>query len=927
MATPTIPNGEEYFFPIIYEGNGAGQRVGKFVPFTNSGTIAKSCVFDDGANDYLSRTSGTATSTKTFTVSLWCKRANLSTQTMISLANLTGTSKCPVINWGSGNTIQLATSGGSALNKITNRTFEDTSKFYHILVRYDLTQDASDDRVRLYVDGDQITSFGTNTNTLQKTDDFVLNSQTQHIGRTVSSGSPTQYLDGYLAEINYIDGQSLGPSSFGLTDTSTGRWIPKTVSPFPTTTTDIAVTVVDSGGNKYALDGVTQDTVTLIEGATYKFDQSDSSNSGHPLRFSTTSDGTHGGGSEYTTGVTTVGTPGSSGAYTQITVATGAPTLYYYCTNHSGMGGTANTQEQYGNNGFRLEFGTDSAMGDDTSGKENDFTPNNIDATNQNSSSPTQNCNSFGSFYSGTSGTQGNLIVSTGTSNGSAQAVAQPAFGVATGKWYWEVKITTTGAGLWGWKDDQSAGGSQASNSGSISTGGNFSGALSTGASGQYSAGSWFIDHGYTSEVNYTTVETNDVLMFAMDLDNGKGYVGKAVSGSGGTTGWFNSGNPATGVGDVGGCHRANGINKFYPCATRSDSNSVGEYNFGQKAFAATPPTGFLALQQDNLPENSKGITGFSIIKNRDATDGFIWQDSLRGVNQYGGTAPSTSFNTASTDMIQKFLKGGFETEDADAVNTSGESYVAHNWVLNNGTNVTDTSGDLSTELQVNTTAGISVANFTPSGSGTVTWAHGLGAVPEMGMLFVYNGTPYGTTYHHKSSATPWNNYLLATSSQAMVTASGMWGSSGPSSTLWSGLIGSLFSAGVPYTFYSFRGIEGFSKIGKYNANNSADGPFAYCGFKPSFLLIKSVGAISWYVIDSKRSPINPVTAGLTWDNNQVEFTNQFTIDFLSNGFKIRNGSSGSGASTNNTSYSPYLYYAVAENPFVGDGTSPVPAR
>ena len=97
------------------------------------------------------------------------------------------------------------------------------------------------------------------------------------------------------------------------------------------------------GANKYYIDGVRQDTVSLSEGNTYRFDQSDSSNSGHPLRFSTTSNGTHGGGSEYTTGVTTSGTPGSSGAYTQITVASGAPTLYYYCTNHSGMGGQANT--------------------------------------------------------------------------------------------------------------------------------------------------------------------------------------------------------------------------------------------------------------------------------------------------------------------------------------------------------------------------------------------------------------------------------------------------------------------------------------------------------------------------------------------------------------------------------------------------------
>ena len=86
-----------------------------------------------------------------------------------------------------------------------------------------------------------------------------------------------------------------------------------------------------------------QQTVNLLEGSTYRFDQSDSSNSGHPLRFSTTSDGTHNSGVAYTTGVVTNGTPGSLGAYTEITVASGAPTLYYYCTNHSGMGGQANT--------------------------------------------------------------------------------------------------------------------------------------------------------------------------------------------------------------------------------------------------------------------------------------------------------------------------------------------------------------------------------------------------------------------------------------------------------------------------------------------------------------------------------------------------------------------------------------------------------
>ena len=110
-----------------------------------------------------------------------------------------------------------------------------------------------------------------------------------------------------------------------------------------TALTTFTVTVANAGGNKYFINGVQQQTVNLLEGFTYKFDQSDGSNNGHPLRFSTTSGGSHSGGSEYTTGVTTNGTPGSSGAYTQIVVASGAPVLYYYCTAHSGMGGTANT--------------------------------------------------------------------------------------------------------------------------------------------------------------------------------------------------------------------------------------------------------------------------------------------------------------------------------------------------------------------------------------------------------------------------------------------------------------------------------------------------------------------------------------------------------------------------------------------------------
>ena len=111
----------------------------------------------------------------------------------------------------------------------------------------------------------------------------------------------------------------------------------------------------------FKVDGTAQATQTLTEGYTYKFDTSDSTLSGHTLKFATAADAA--GSTEYTTGVTEVGTPGSAGAYTQIVVPASAPTLYYYCSNHASMGGTANTPTEVSTTSMRYKVETKNQSG------------------------------------------------------------------------------------------------------------------------------------------------------------------------------------------------------------------------------------------------------------------------------------------------------------------------------------------------------------------------------------------------------------------------------------------------------------------------------------------------------------------------------------------------------------------------------------
>lgn len=251
--------------PILLGFNGSNYQVTRSLRFRSS------------ASAYLNRTPASASNRTTWTWSGWVKRGLLTTTSKGLFSAVSGLETLDIVFEGNigatADTLRFVYYTGSALNGnlVSTPVYRDPSAWYHIVAVWNTTDATSSNRMRLYVNGVEVTAFGTASYPTQNTSALVNNTVSHTIGRYSST---TNYFDGYLAEVNFIDGQALTPSSFGYFDLY-GVWQPKRYNgtfgtngfylPFSNTTSTTTL-VADSSGNG---NNWTANNISLTAGTTY----------------------------------------------------------------------------------------------------------------------------------------------------------------------------------------------------------------------------------------------------------------------------------------------------------------------------------------------------------------------------------------------------------------------------------------------------------------------------------------------------------------------------------------------------------------------------------------------------------------------------------------------------------------------------------
>ena len=556
------------------------------------------------------------------------------------------------------------------------------------------------------------------------------------------------------------------------------------------------------------------------------------------------------------------------------------------------------TYGNYGTNGFYLDFSDNSAttavtLGKDRSGNGNDFTPNNfsVAAGEGNDSledTPTNNFSILsplagrGSYFPTPS--QGALNFSLGSHVDVMSSFVIP----DGGKWYAEFVFTTVASGAVGVcnLDKKNDGTSAASALNGI----NYN-------------GSDIKVNDSSVQSSLTAIGDNDVIGVQVDRDAG-------------TVQFTNDGS------NVGTPVNISSMNAPFDIMFNLYRNSsggstpVGYANFGQRPFSYLP-SGFRSLCDKNMATpiassvvdpkkhfdvltytgdgtGSHKITGLGFesdlvwLKCSSHNKWNIWVDSIRGNSK--NIASNSDVVEFTETHIPSFNSDGITVADIDSgtANENSYTYVAWCWKAG-GAAVSNTAGDVTSQVSVNDEAGFSIVSFTTPASGSgFSIGHGLSKAPET--IFMKNRSYANNwdVYHHENGSNPEQYRLILNSTSARQDQPYLDDTVPTSSVFKTRGNGNWYNSNNEIIAYCFYSVPGFSKMGSYKGTGNANGPFVYTGFRPAMIIIKRIDATEdWWIHDDQRNPHNPVNKNLYPNSNNATAT-ETASDFLSNGFKLR---------------------------------------
>ena len=980
------------------------------------GVATRSLRFNDGDSAYLGRTPSSTGNRRTWTLSLWFKRADLAATNSYNAIWSTGTNSdnyCTLYIDNNDRLFLQEYTSSTDFQFLAEPVLRDVSAWYHIVVAFDSTQSTATNRIKIYINGSQVDSTGTRINPSQNYDSMFNLTNGHSLGRNHAYNN--FFFSGYMADIYFVDGSQLDPTSFGAYDDN-GVWQAAAYSGtfgtngFHLNFSDASSTAAlgtDSSGNSntftvnnlvhaggvagagarsaaVSFDGV-DDKISFtnnsdldpgngnftLECFVYKlpgkqvvvyygtgvghagfrvisngklgverintaFDLQTGNTvpenqwvhvawvksgttikgyiNGQSAGSATTSQTYQGtfvtgktlgdfnnmvisdlhlvkGTALYTTSSFTPPTTISAHANTKLLCFQNASSATTATVKPSGVTLTASSSPTAGAYPMTADADVDVLFDVPTNGDAADDTGAGGEVSaNYPTLSPIDNLDS------GVALSNGNLHAAVGS--GTSSKNPRSTIYLNSGKWYWEMTVSAKSTFLMAGIATSSVGKSGAAL--------NQTGGYGYGSGGNYYAGS-----GSVSDSGPATFTTGDVIGVKWDADAG-------------TLEFFKNNSSQGTISSI-------PSDYYSPAFTITSNNDAFDVNFGQRAFkysaptnhkpicTATLPTPAIAKGSDHMNTvlftgngSSQSITGVGHnpdliwIKTRSQANDHVLVDSVRGAGKRLFPNSDTTENTQATS-VTSFDSDGFSLGSHSSVNQNNVTHVAWCWDAGTSTS-SNTDGSITTSVRVNQTCGFSIATYSFNNSlGSQTLGHGLGVIPD---LVIRKDRDIGDDWSVYSKAIGFTQRAHLEQSAAW-SGTSTFGNASATSTV--NRANNMNNGN--YVDYSFASIPGFSLASTYTGNGSSDGVFVWCGFRPAFLLAKRTnGTAFWGIVDSARDPDNVMSKQLYANNNNAESSSD-VVDFLSNGFKIRSTSN-----EFNTSSAPYVFLAMAENPFQANG-------